>query len=253
MSLVQTTLHSGVLTVTLHRPKAYNALNAELLTALLETVEQHRNDPAVRVWLFRGEGRAFVAGADIREMSAMDPEQARQYGALGHRVMTAVDTLPQVTLAAVHGAALGGGCELMLCCDMVLAREGTMLGLPEVGLGLIPGFGGTQRLARRIGWGRARAWLLTGETLPAENALAAGLVDQVFAKGAFDTSVEELASRVAARSAHAIATAKACLADSQPNLEPGLERESQNFAQLFSHKDAKEGLTAFQEKRPPKF
>ncbi|GAO04136.1 enoyl-CoA hydratase-related protein [Anaeromyxobacter sp. PSR-1] len=242
----------GIGTLTVNRPKQLNALDQRTLQELGAALDEAARDPAVRAVVVTGAGeKAFVAGADIAAMAVMGPSEAREFAALGHRVFAQLEALPVVTIAAVNGFALGGGCELTLACDLVYASERAKFGQPEVNLGLIPGFGGTQRLTRRVGLMRAKELVLTGESVDAAAARAIGLALDVVAPAALLEHARARARAVASRGPAAVAQAKkvmqqgADLALSEAN---ALER--QGFAALFGGEDAKEGMRAFLEKRP---
>src|SRR5215813_3427456 len=171
----------AVATVTINRPKALGALNTHTVTELLELSTDLEANPNVRAVVLTGSGdKAFVAGADISEMSEMRPREARHFAELGGALMTAIETSDKPWIAAVNGFALGGGCELALACDIIYAARGAKIGQPEVTLGIIPGFGGTQRLLRRTGVGKARELIFTGDMVDAEEALRLGIVDGIF-------------------------------------------------------------------------
>jgi len=198
--------------------------------------------------------RAFAAGADIKEMEAMTVDEARAWGALGHDCGRLLETMPKPTLAAVNGFALGGGCELALACDVRYASTGAKLGQPEVSIGIIPGWGGTQRLARTVGIGLAKELILSGRTVVAEEALRIGLVNALFPPVELLDRTLELADALAAKSPLVLAAAKeASNLALQGDLGAGLEHEAERFAQLFGSEDQKEGMRAFIEKREPRF
>jgi enoyl-CoA hydratase len=198
--------------------------------------------------------RAFIAGADIKYMSGLDVDQARAWGELGHEAAGLLETMPQPTIAAINGFALGGGCELALACDLRYASAKAKLGQPEINLGIIPGWGGTQRLARATTLGFAKELILTGRTVDADEALERGLVNGVTEPDELLPRVLELAVQLAAKSPLALEAAKQAInrALSGDHAE-NLAREADRFGELFSSEDAKEGLTAFAEKREPKF
>ncbi len=242
----------AVATVTVNRPKQLNALDQETLKELSQAFEQAGRDPSVRALVVTGAGdKAFVAGADIAAMSRLGPAEAREFAALGHRVFAQLEALPIVTVAAVNGFALGGGCELTLACDLVYASERARFGQPEVNLGLVPGFGGTQRLTRRVGPMRAKELVLTGDLVDAHAAKAMGLCLDVVAPEQLLDHARAKARTVASRGPVAVATAKRLIqqgADLPLAEANALER--QGFAGLFGGDDAKEGMRAFLEKRP---
>ncbi len=240
--------------VTFTRPKALNALAADVLTEIAEVTEVIAEDPEVKVAIFTGEGKAFVAGADISEINALkDVFIGREYSLGGQEVMNHIAALPVPTIAAINGYALGGGLELALACDLRVAAAGAKLGLPEVGLGLIPGFGGTQRLPRLIGGaGRALDLILTGRHVAAEEALQLGLVNRV----ADDVvaAAAELAGQIMKNSPVALALAKEAVARGiDVPLPEALEIEADLFGMACTTHDMREGTTAFLEKRAPEF
>jgi enoyl-CoA hydratase len=245
----------GVAVVTLDRPEALNALDQALLGQLRERLEELAKDGAARVVVLTGAGeRAFAAGADIKEMAGMDVEQARAWGQLGHDVASLLETMAKPTIAAVNGFALGGGCELALACDIRYASTTAKLGQPEVNVGIIPGWGGTQRLARVVGLGLAKDLVLSGRTVDAEEALRMGLVSAVFPPAELMPRTLELARALAAKSPLVLAAAKRMLNRSlQGALDTGLSEEVAAFAELFASEDQKEGMAAFIERRPPLF
>ncbi len=243
----------GIAWVTFSRPKALNALAADVLREIAEVTEVIAEDPEVRVAVFTGEGKAFVAGADISEINALkDVFIGREFALAGQEVMNHIAALPVPTIAAVNGYALGGGLELALACDLRVAASGARLGLPEVGLGLIPGFGGTQRLPRLIGVGRALDLILTGRHVPAEEALQLGLVNRVADNAIM--AAQELAKSIMKNSPVAIALAKEAVARGYDvPLPEALEIEADLFGMTTATHDMREGTNAFLEKRAPEF
>ena len=239
---------SGVALVTIDRQDALNALNVETLTELRDRLRELASDESARVVVVTGAGeKAFVAGADIKYMSGLEPAQAKVWGALGHEAARLLEEMPKPTIAAINGFALGGGCELALGCDIRYASSRARLGQPEIDLGIVPGWGGTQRLARVCGLGVAKELVLTGRMIDAEEALRIGLVNAI-ADPVLDHALG-VAGKLAEKSPVALGVAKRLL-----NLSPGaLDREAEEFGDLFASEDAREGLTAFAEKRPPKF
>ena len=243
----------AVAVVTIDRPDALNALNVETLTALRDRLSELALDGDVRVVVLTGAGeKAFVAGADIKYMSGLDVERAKAWGALGHETGRLLETMPKPTIAAVNGFALGGGCELALACDIRYASSRAKLGQPEINLGIVPGWGGTQRLARVCGIGVAKELIYTGRTVDAEEALRIGLVNAI-ADPVLEKALET-AHELAGKSRLALALAKQlCNLTLGGDHAGGLESEADGFGALFSSDDAKEGLTAFVEKRAPTF
>jgi enoyl-CoA hydratase len=238
----------AVAVVTIDRPDALNALDVPTLTELRDRLAELAQDDTVRALVLTGAGeKAFVAGADIKYMSGLDPDGAKAWGALGHEAGLLLETMPKPTIAAINGFALGGGCELALACDLRYAASRAKLGQPEINLGIVPGWGGTQRLARVCGVGVAKDLIFSGRTVDAEEALRIGLVHAV-ADPVLDLALET-ANALAAKSPGALALAKRLV-----NLAPAaLDAEADAFGELFSSDDAKEGLTAFVEKREPRF
>jgi enoyl-CoA hydratase len=238
----------AVAVVTIDRQEALNALNVETLTGLRDRLRELADDESVRVVILTGAGeRAFVAGADIKYMAALAPDQAKEWGRLGHEAARLLEEMPKPTIAAINGFALGGGCELALGCDLRYASSNARLGQPEIDLGIVPGWGGTQRLARICGLGAAKELILTGRPVDAEEALRIGLVNAI-ADPVLDHALE-VAGKLAAKSPVALRVAKRLI-----NVSPGaLEQEAGEFGDLFATEDAKEGLAAFAEKRPPRF
>ncbi|MCI0573629.1 MAG: enoyl-CoA hydratase-related protein [Myxococcaceae bacterium] len=243
----------GVVTLTIDRPKALNALN----TATLREVERALAElPAdTRALIVTGGGdKAFVAGADIAEMVAMSGTQAREFGALGHRVFATLESLACPTIAAMNGFALGGGLELALACDLVYASEKAKMGLPEVGLGVIPGFGGTQRLTRVVGKMRAKELVFTGERLDAAKAKEIGLVLDVVPADQLMAHCKAVAGKLLKNGPLAIAQAKRAIEyGADADLRAGNVLEQQTFAALFGSEDQREGMKAFLEKRAATF
>ena len=251
--MIRVDREDAVAIVTVDRQEAMNALDVATLTELRDRLRELADDAAARVVVLTGAGeRAFVAGADIKYMSGLGVEQAKAWGALGHEAGRLLETMPKPTIAAVNGFALGGGCELALACDIRYASTNAKLGQPEVNLGIIPGWGGTQRLARVCGLGVAKELIFTGRIVDADEALRTGLVngvhDPVLDKARETAALLASKSPVALRLMKELAN-RALGGDHAANLEA----EGERFGELFSSEDAKEGLTAFVEKRDPKF
>ena len=240
--------HDAVAVVTVDRQESLNALDVETLTEVRDRLRELAGDDSARVVVLSGAGeRAFVAGADIKYMGGLGPAEAREWGALGHEAARLLEEMAKPTIAAINGFALGGGCELALGCDLRYASSNARLGQPEIDLGIVPGWGGTQRLARVCGLGVAKELILTGRPVKADEALRIGLVNAI-ADPVLDHALE-VAGRLAAKSPVALGVAKRLL-----NRSPGaLEEEAAEFGDLFASEDAKEGLAAFAEKRTPRF
>jgi enoyl-CoA hydratase len=248
-------VEDGIAVLTMNRPKALNALNSRTLAELDQVLQAEARDPAVRALVVTGAGeKAFVAGADIAEMSAMSPVQARTFAELGQRAFSRLEALPIPTIAAVNGFALGGGGELALACDLVYASERARFGQPEVNLGLLPSWGGTQRLARRVGAMRALEIVLTGEMVDAARAKEMGLCLEVLAPDALLPHAKAKAKVIASRGPLAVAAAKRVLrAGADAGLAQGLALEAEAFGLVFASEDMREGTKAFLEKRPAQF
>jgi enoyl-CoA hydratase len=244
-----------IATVTLNRPEKLNSLDEALLRELLAAITAIDDDPTVRVAILTGAGdKAFAAGADIAAMSEMTSPQAKRFAELGHRVGARIEESRVPFLAAVNGFALGGGCELALACDFIYASEKAKLGQPEVSLGILPGFGGTQRLSRRVGAARARELCMTGDMIGAEEARRIGLVNAVVPHAELPAKVREVAAKIASRGPLAIAAVKrAILRGADVPLPTANEIEATAFASLFGTTDQREGMRAFLDKRPPAF
>jgi enoyl-CoA hydratase len=252
---IQVSRDEGVAVVTVDRPDALNALDRPTLTALRDRLAELAGDDEVRAVVLTGAGdRAFIAGADIKYMSSLDVHEAREWGRLGHEVGRLLETMPKPTIAAVNGFALGGGCEFALACDIRYASTNAKLGQPEVNIGIIPGWGGTQRLARVCGLGFAKELVYTGRMVGADEARERGLVNAVFAPEELTDRALELARALGAKSPLVLAKAKELTNSSlQGDLEGALADEAEAFAQLFTSQDQKEGMAAFVEKREPRF
>lgn len=244
-----------VRTVLVNRPAVLNALDAQVIADLGDCFRTLAKSADVRCVILSGAGqKAFVAGADIAAMSQLSPWQARAFAAAGHETAAAIEALPVPVIAAVNGFALGGGLELALCADFIYVSAKAKLGFPEVGLGVIPGFGGTHRLATRVGIGRARELIYSGRVISAAEAVAFGLANVMSEPEALMATVLALAAAIAAKAPLAVAEAKRAMRISQGlPLERALVIEQELFAGLFGTEDQKEGMSAFLEKRPPNF
>ena len=253
--MISVAQQDGVAVVTVDRPDALNALDLPTLTELRGRLLELRDDDGARVVVLTGAGeRAFIAGADIKYMSGLDVEAAQAWGELGHSCAQLLETMPKPTIAAVNGFALGGGCEMALACDLRYATRTAKFGQPEVNLAVIPGWGGTQRLARVCGLGVAKELILTGRIVDAEEALRIGLVSAVYEPGELMERVGEVARELAGKSPLALATAKAALNYAlQGDHVANLLGEAERFAGLFASEDQKEGMAAFIEKRDANF
>jgi enoyl-CoA hydratase len=253
--LVLVAREGPIATVTLNRPEKLNALTAALLGELLSTLEALGKDSSVRAMILTGAGeKAFAAGADIAAMVEMTPREARAFAELGHAVGASMEAAPFPVVGAVNGFALGGGCELALACDFLYASDKARFGQPEVNLGVMPGFGGTQRLARRVGIGRARELCYTGDVITAEEALRIGLVNAVVPHAELMGRARETADKIAQKGPLGVAQCKRVLVRGEGlPLPAACELEAQAFAGLFGSSDQREGMRAFLEKRAAKF
>ena len=238
----------GVLTI--NRPEALNALNDQVIAQLDKVLDGIDLD-TVRCVIVTGAGqKAFVAGADIAQMSGLSKQEGEAFGKLGNDVFRKLETLPIPTIAAVNGFALGGGCELAMSCDIRLASETAVFGQPEVGLGITPGFGGTQRMARLIGMGKAKELIYTARNIKAPEALAIGLVQAVYPAEELMAQAEKMATRIAGNAPIAVRACKRAINDGlQVDIEQGEVIEEKLFGSCFETQDQKNAMTAFVEKR----
>ena len=245
----------GAAIVTVDRPEALNALDLDHLEALRDRLAELAADDEARVVVLTGAGeKAFVAGADIRYMQGLDVLGARRWGELGHACGNLLETMPKPTIAALNGFALGGGCELALACDLRLASTNARLGQPEINLGVLPGWGGSLRLARATTLGFAKELVLTGRQVGAEEALQRGLVNAVHEPGELMEKTLELCRTLAEKSSLALAYAKEAVNLAlQGDHRANLATEARLFAMLFATEDQAEGMAAFSEKREPEF
>lgn len=252
---IQVSHDGGVTRLTLNRPKQLNALNQQLFRELEQILDQVAEDPAVRVVVITGAGeRAFAAGADIREFEAMGPVEALEFSRNTQRVLRKLETLSKPTIAAVNGFALGGGCELMMACDIAYAADSAKIGQPEITLGIIPGGGGTQRLPRLLGKQKAKELVLTGEALSAEEAHRLGLVSKVVPAADLMAEVQALCGKLLSKGGVALRMAKEAIElGSETDLTAGMEIEAKSWSVCFTTQDRLEGVKAFLEKRKPNF
>lgn len=240
--------------VTINRPETLNALNKTVLEELFDVFNQIDADENVRVVILTGEGRSFVAGADIGQMSTLTVAEGRQFGAYGHKVMNFMEKMEKPIIAAVNGFALGGGCELAMACDFRISSSKAKFGQPEVGLGITPGFGGTQRLSKLVGKGMAKMLILTADTINAAEALRIGLVEKVTEPEDLMPVCEEIAGKIASKAPIAVGMAKTCINKGYHlDMFSGCALEAEAFGGCFGTEDQKEGMQAFLEKRPAQF
>lgn len=242
---------NGIATVTINRPKALNALNQATVTELKDVFGKIAVDKSIRAVIITGAGeKSFVAGADITEMATKNAAEGRDWGAYGQSLMTEIENLPQPVIAAVNGFALGGGCELSCACDIRLAAENAKFGQPEVGLGITPGFGGTQRLTRVVGRGYAKQLIYTADMIDAEKAKEIGLVNEVYPKAELMDAAKKLAEKIAGNAPVAVQLSKAAINRGiNCDVITGIAYEAEVFGLCFSTADQKEGMDAFVNKR----
>ena len=252
---VITASDAGIMHITIDRQDKLNALNKQVLAQLLNAFESAAHDPGVRCVVLTGAGsRAFVAGADIAEIRSLDHDGVKQLVQQGHGLMTLIENLGKPVIASVNGFALGGGCELALACSLRIASSSALLGLPEVQLGLMPGYGGTQRLTRLIGRGRALEMMLTGKPVAADQAMQWGLVNAVAEPEELENLVNKLAEKLARSAPCAMrGILEAAGGGADLALPEALEFEAEKFTGLFETEDMREGTAAFLEKRKQGF
>lgn len=248
-------IEDGIATITINRPKALNALNTATVTELGQAVKEISANTDVKVVILTGSGdKSFVAGADIVEMSTKTPVEGRTFGQIGQNVFTEIENMPQPVIAAVNGFALGGGCELACACDIRYASENAKFGQPEVGLGITPGFGGTQRLPRVVGRGYGKELIYTASIIDAQEAYRIGLVNKVVPQAELHDTVLKLAKTIAKKAPVAVQLAKAAINRGiNCDVITGVAYEAEVFGLCFATADQKEGMGAFVEKRKPSF
>ena len=242
----------GILSI--NRPDELNALNSKVLTELNIAIDHIIKDDEIHVLIITGEGRAFVAGADIEEMKGKNPSEAREFANNGLNLFRKIELMEKPVIAAVNGFALGGGCELAMCCDIRIASEKAKFGQPEVGLGITPGFGGTQRLSRLVGLGKAKELIFTADIIKADEALRIGLVNSVVAPELLMDEALKLANKIGSKGQLAVRYSKTALNRGyETDLETGMIIEKELFALCFATQDQKEAMSAFLEKREAKY
>ena len=240
--------------VTISRPEALNALNTQVIAELEQTVDMIEKNSDLSAMILTGEGRSFVAGADIGEQYPLDLSQGRKWGQRGSAVMRRIEKLAIPTIASVNGFALGGGCEIAMACDIILASEKAKFGQPEVGLGITPGFSGTQRLPRRVGAAMAKELIFSGKMISAVEAERIGLANHVYPADELMNKAMEMAESFAKNAQIAVRYSKACIdRGMETGIDEGIAMENELFAMCFATRDQKEGMKAFLEKRPASF
>ena len=252
---IELEIQDGVAVVTINRPKVLNALNPDTLQELDKAIAEVRANQDARVLVITGAGdKAFVAGADISEFPKMNSLQARMFAEKGQQVFFQLEELPIPVIACVNGFTLGGGCEMAMSCDFIYASDQAKFGQPEINLGIIPGFGGTQRLARLVGRAKAKELCMTGDQISAQEAKELGLVAQVFPHAELKETVLKAAKKIAAKGRVSLRAVKQVVDRGvEVDLKTGCAYEVEAFATSFASQDAKEGATAFLEKRKPDF
>lgn len=247
-------VNEGVALMTINKPEVLNALDGEILTEIEQVVNELEKSEDVKALIVTGEGRSFVAGADIVAQSMLDLEGGRNWGRNGSSIFRRLELLPMPTVAAVNGFALGGGCELAMACDMIVASEKAKFGQPEVSLGITPGFSGTQRLARKVGKARAMEMILTGNMIKADEALRIGLVNKVVAPEELLDEARALVEKIMKNGSLAVKYSKAAITRGlEMDIDSGIALENELFAMCFATEDQKEGMKAFIEKREAEF
>ena len=254
MNNLKLEVENEIAVLTIDRPKALNALNTETLEELNEVLTEIEGRDDIKVVILTGSGeKAFVAGADIAEMINFTAPEARAFGMRAADPFFKLQNMRQVTIAAVNGFALGGGCEISMACDIRIASENATFGQPEVGLGIIPGFGGTQRLARLVGMGRAKELIFTCDVIKAEEAYRIGLVNHVVAKEELMPTAKEMAKKIISKGSYAVSVAKAAINEGfDMDIQNAVELEANLFGVVNSTHDKTEGMGAFLEKREAK-
>ena len=254
MDVLKVNLNAGVLHCILNRPEQLNALNEDVLTALSEQFAEANTNDDIKVILLSGEGKAFCAGADINQLSTLDAIDGVEFARFGQAVFRQLEQCGKPSIAAIHGYAFGGGCELAMSASIRIAAENTVFGQPEIKLGIIPGFGGTQRLARLVGKGRAIQWCLTGEKISAELAKSSGLITEILPQDQLMTRALALATELAQQSGTAMQSILRTIDQGLDiNLNDALDMEALYFGICCGTADKDEGVTAFLEKRKPVF
>ncbi len=245
---------NGVGTITMNRPAVLNALDIETIEELTAAVHELEHDQTIHVAVLTGKDKAFIAGADIKQMQTMNALEAKTFATNGHQLLQTIENSRLPYIAAVNGYALGGGCEVMIACDLIIASTTAKIGQPEINLGIHPGFGGTQRLPRLVGATKAKELLLTGDTIDAQEALRIGLVNKIIEPEKLMEETEKIAQKIASKSGiqtHCIKT----LVNTGLNIDlpSACTLEISSFSSGFATQDQKEGMAAFLEKRKPNF
>ncbi len=252
---ITTEVENGICTITINRPDKMNALNKDVIAELSKAIDEVINNPEIKSALLTGMGeKAFVAGADISEFTSLDANAGAALAQKGQtEVFDKIENAPKPIVAAVNGFALGGGCELAMACHFRTANENAKFGQPEVNLGLIPGYGGTQRLTQLIGKGKAMELMMTGDMIGAEEAKNMGLVNHVFPAGELIAETKKILEKIGKKAPLAVGKVIACVNEAARGNEAGFDKEIERFGECFATADVKEGTTAFLEKRKALF
>ncbi|HZK88164.1 MAG TPA: enoyl-CoA hydratase-related protein [Anaerovoracaceae bacterium] len=254
MSHIILEINEGIAFITINRPGALNALNETLLDELIDVLINIKKNVEVKAIILTGKGKAFVSGADIAEMSKLNPVEGRALMMKGHGVMNLIESMEKPVIAAINGFALGGGCELAMACDIRISSEKAKFGQPEVNLGIIPGFGGTQRLSRLVGKGMAKYLIMTAEIISADEALRIGLVERVVPAEELMGNAIKVARTIMSKAPYAVAVAKSVINNGiSLDMKSACTLEIESFTAPFSSDDKREGMSAFLEKRTPHF
>ncbi len=251
--LVDIVKEGRIAIITINQPSSLNALSGSILRELDNVVSDASENTDIRAVLFTGAGRSFVAGADISEMKDMSPEDAYVYAELGARLFQKIEFLDKVTIAAINGFALGGGCELAMACDIRIASEKAKFGQPEVGLGIIPGFSGIRRMMEIVGEAKAKEYIFSGRMFDAQEAERIGLVNKVVSADSLMEECQKIAEEIASKSFNAVITSKKVMNAMKENVEEKVGFQSECFADCFNHPDQKTGMNAFIKKEKPFF
>ena len=246
-------IRGGIAILRINKPQTLNALSSSLLDELNRVLDIIQDNNCLRVVIFTGEGKAFVAGADISEMKTMSANEANNYAMLGAQLFQRIEFLNKVTIAAVNGFALGGGCELAMACDIRIASDKAKFGQPEVGLGITPGFSGIRRMMEIIGEAKAKEYIFSGRMFDAQEAERIGFVNKVIPADTLMEECQKIAEEIASKSFNAVITSKKVMNAMKENVDEKVRYQSECFADCFKHKDQKAGMNAFLNKEKPSF
>lgn len=246
--------NEGIGKITINRPEVLNALNYQVLEEVNEALDLATADENIKVLIITGNGRAFIAGADIATQAVMNPDEALRWGEYGSAIFRKLEQLPIPTIASINGFALGGGCELAMACDIMIASEKAKFGQPETSLGITPGFSGTQRLLRKVGKAKAKELIFTGDMIKADEALSIGLINKVVPHDELENETSAMAAKISKNAPVAIRYAKKTINQgAEVNIDSAIKIENSYFSMCFATEDQKEGMNAFLEKREAVF